>query len=50
MHHQKKRHFPSSIFNSCPRCNKQQAQAKGPKLQKEIENMQKQYKPLSKMQ
>jgi hypothetical protein len=48
MHHQKKKHFPSGIFHSCPRFYKQQAQAKGPKLQKKIENMEK--KPLAKMQ
>jgi len=50
MHHQKKKHFPSGIFHSCPRFYKQQAQVEGPKLQKEIENMEKEYKPLAKMQ
>lgn len=39
-----------SIFDSCPRFHKQQGQPEGLKLQKEIENMPKEYKPLSKMQ
>jgi hypothetical protein len=50
VHHQKKKHLPSGIFPSCPRFHKQQDQAEGLKLQKEIENMPKEYKPLSKIQ